>query len=107
MEVKTARKDTLCPVWRQAPEPKRPKKMNEKKIKDYLERHGISKWALDWTLDELKDRIADMPFHGEETGCLKFNRTKTGRRYIIFLPQRCYIDQKRVTTNLLEVRDNK
>jgi len=92
MKIKYARKDTSCPMWREIPEPKRPTKMNEKKVQDYLERHGISKWAMDWSVEELKDRIQDMNFTGEETGCLKFNRAKSGRRYIIFLPQRCYID---------------
>ena len=67
--------------------------MNEKKIKKYLETNGRTDWMV-WTMKEFKTIISDpgIEFKGESTGGLRFNKSKSGRRYIEFEPRRCYID---------------
>jgi hypothetical protein len=62
------------------------------KITTYLETSGIhNNW---WTYAELIEieRTESNMFEGCETGYLRFSKTSSGRRYIQFLPSRCYLD---------------
>lgn len=64
--------------------------MNKKKIKNYLESRGSI--GTCWTLEQFMRILPEMDFKGEEAGYLRFGRTKKGRKWIQFLPKRCYIE---------------
>jgi len=73
--------------------------MNEKKVEAYLKLKGLPSYAMNWDVIELKKFLREnssddwiKEFSGFECGCLRFSRAKSGRRYIQFLPGRCYID---------------
>ena len=66
--------------------------LDERKVLRYLKRRGLNSYYKDWDMKDFKRVLEDIEFSDWETGCLRFCTAKSGRRYIQFLPGRCYID---------------